>query len=169
MRRFTTLTLLSAYVGLLLLGLVRTAHAATAGEGPDSFAHFFWTQVDWASFGTAAFIALVAGAVRTGFTLGNKTPTLRVLVEGLGDALTSLAVGAIAFLCLMVYQAVRGPVNQWVMFGFIFAAGLMRGGFITLLKDTVQRGFAAVADGVVTWVATASAAWLKKKSEGEQP
>lgn len=57
----------------------------------------FWMRIDWPSFGTAGFISLVAGAVRTGMTLRSSVPTYRVLQEGAVDAFISLAVGAVAF------------------------------------------------------------------------
>ena len=157
MRRFSSVTFWATYVAFLLSVTVIKAHAAATADGVDSFAVFFWSRIDWASFGTAAFIALVAGAIRTGSTLLNKQPTFRVLLEGVVDALTSLAVGALAFLLLMIWQSARGPVNNWVMFGFIFGAGLMRGGFITFAEEFVKKILAAITDGVVGWVASKAA------------
>lgn len=157
MQLFPGLMGLPLYVAFLLSGAAVSAHAAAADAGVDSLAVFFWTRIDWPSFGTAAFISLVAGAVRTGMTLRSSVPTYRVLQEGAVDALISLVVGAVAFLFLMIWQTARGPVNQWVMVGCIFGAGLMRGGFITAIEEGTKRVLSAITDGAVGWVAAKAA------------
>ena len=152
MQLFSGLMGLPLYVAFLLSGAAFSAHAAAADAGVDSLAVFFWTRIDWPSFGTAAFISLVAGAVRTGMTLRSSVPTYRVLQEGAVDAFISLVVGAVAFLILMIWQTARGPVNQWVMVGCIFGAGLMRGGFITAIEETTKRLLSVITDGALAWL-----------------
>jgi len=159
---------LPLYVAFLLMGTVFRVHAAAAEAGIDSLAVFFWMRIDWPSFGTAGFISLVAGAVRTGMTLRSSVPTYRVLQEGAVDAFISLAVGAVAFLMLMIWQSARGPVNQWVMVGCIFGAGLMRGGFISFIEDGIKRVLSAITDSAVGWIATKASA-AKTQPQKEQP
>ncbi|MEC5213332.1 hypothetical protein RCH06_001878 [Polaromonas sp. CG_9.5] len=165
MRASKRLMWLHGYVGILLLATAMQVQAAAADAGVDSLAVFFWKRIDWASFGTAGFISLVAGAVRTGMTLRSEVPTYRVLQEGAVDAAISLVVGALAFLMLMIWQTARGPVNQWVMVGCIFAAGLLRGGFISLIEESTKRLLSAVTDGAVGWIAAKAAAAAATKTE----
>jgi hypothetical protein len=162
------LIFLALYIAALLWATVASAQPLVVVE-PDSFAVFFWRRIDWSSFGTAAFISLVAGAIRTGATLLNKEPTRRVMLEGVGDAFMSLVVGAVAFLILMIYQVLRSPVNPWVMFGFVFGAGLLRGTFLSLVEDTVKRVMGNAADAVVAFAANRFTALAASRAAAAPP
>lgn len=69
---------------------------------------------------------------------------------------------------LMIWQSARGPVNQWVMVGCIFGAGLMRGGFISFIEDGIKRVLSAITDSAVGWIATKASA-AKTQPQKEQP
>ncbi|MES2910637.1 MAG: hypothetical protein V4718_04575 [Pseudomonadota bacterium] len=160
--RLTKYIGLSAYILILLVQMVDSAQAASQAAGQPGFATWFWTQVRWSDFGTAAFVSLIGGAVRTAITLRSQEPTVRVLVEGIGDAVISFLVGGAAFLGLMVWQVFYGPTDLWVVAGVCFMCGLLRGWVLTWLEDTAKRMLAASADAFVTGAATAAGAIANK-------
>ncbi|MES2685728.1 MAG: hypothetical protein V4706_02840 [Pseudomonadota bacterium] len=148
------------------MGTIVSAHAAVQAAGQVSFATWFWTKADWSSFGTAAFVSLIGGAMWTGWKLRSNKPTPRVLIEAITDAVISFFVGGVAFLAMMIWQGYRGPLDMYVIAGVCWACGLLRGWVLTWAESTVKRVLGAVADGIVGWAASWTSAYLSKRQAG---
>ena len=117
MRRTGSVIALGLYACFLL-----TAAIAHAQHAPPvvTFSQWFWNELDWRSFGTAALPGLFGGACRTGLSLIGKDPVFRVGVEGRANAITALIAGTVAFMLLMLWQTYRGgwwrscPRLEWI-------------------------------------------------------
>lgn len=170
MRMRRTAGLIAVYwLELMLLVLLAIPHGAAFAAGGEGFATWFWTQIEWSNFGTAAFVSLVGGVVRTAVKLLSMTPTFRVVIEGLADALVSFLVGGAAFLFIMVWQAFRGPVDLWVIAGICFVCGFLRGWVLKWFEETAKRLFGVAADGFVNVAAAALASYQARKALDPQP
>lgn len=166
MRRTGSVVFLAVYVTALVWTTL--AHAQSPAPG-QTFSDWVLHSMDWHSFGAATLCGLAGGVGRTLGTLRSMQPTFRVFLETVGDAFTALINGSLMFLALLVFQfAAEKPVPHWATFILSVAAGWLRGGFISLMDDTIKRVLAAIADGFVSWVASKSTAWLAKKAEGEK-
>ena len=101
-------------------------------------------------------------------TLRSKTPTFRVFLETIGDAITALISGFVVYLLLTVWGSIASPVSHQITFGLLFAAGWMRIGFITLLDESLKTVFAAITDGVITWIAAKTGAMVKTAEDKKE-
>jgi hypothetical protein len=148
------------------IGLMTVAIAQASGlePQPDTFGTWFWTSIDWRSFGASAVAGLLGGVVRTLATLRSAEPTERPILELLGDATTALASGFVAFLILTGWTAAFRPVPHAMTFALSFLAGMLRGGVFSWIDDSSKKVLGAITDGFVTFIA-AKAAQISQPKE----
>lgn len=154
MRRTGSVMVLGLYACLLL-----TAAIAQAQNAPQvvTFSAWFWNDLDWRSYATAALPGLFGGALRTGYVLVFTPGIDRVGIEGIANAITALVSGTVAYMVLIQWQIYRGPVDHNTTFFVCMAAGAARIPWLTWIDQTAKSVLAAVSDGIVGWVQTKAA------------
>ncbi len=152
---------------LLIASITLQASAQTTAVSK-GLGYWFWYQFPWFDFGTAAFVSLVGGAIRTAMTLRNDGPTERVLIEGIADAGISFLVGGVLFLFVMVWQAYRSPVDLFTVAAICLVGGLLRGWIIDFLLNFVKSVMSKAADGVAGWAASWLNGYLAKRAIDKQ-
>jgi len=164
MNQTRTLLLLNDMVIFFVFSALSMQAYAQAVASNKGLGHWFWYQFPWFDFGTAAFVSLVGGAIRTAMTLRNDGPTERVLIEGLADAGISFLVGGVLFLFIMVWQVYRSPVDLFTVAAICLIGGLLRGWVIDFLLNRIKALMGIAADAFAGWAAAGLNGYLAKRS-----